>query len=78
MWLLDVKKAFGLVHAMIPNVSSDWVHVLNESTWSAKLDPFFLAMRHVLHLKMVTQCAMLERFGIFLVLADQVRDSLFK
>lgn len=31
-------------------------------------------MRRVLHLKMVTQCAMLEEFGIFLVLADKVRS----
>jgi len=30
-------------------------------------------MRRVLHLRMVTQCAMLEEFGIFLVLADKVR-----
>lgn len=30
-------------------------------------------MRRVLHLKMVAQCAMLEDFGIFLVLADKVR-----
>ena len=30
------------------------------------------ALRRVLHLKMVTQCAMLEDFGIFLVLADKV------
>ena len=30
------------------------------------------AMRRVLHLKQVTQCAMLENFGIFLVLADKV------
>ena len=30
-------------------------------------------MRRVLHLKMVTQCAMLEDFGIFLVLADKVK-----
>ncbi|KAI0091606.1 Dbl-like domain-containing protein [Irpex rosettiformis] len=29
------------------------------------------SMRRVLHLKMVTQCAMLEDFGIFLVLADR-------
>lgn len=28
-----------------------------------------VAMRRVLHLKLVTQCAMLEEFGIFLVLA---------
>jgi hypothetical protein len=30
----------------------------------------------VLHLKMVTQCAMLEDFGIFLVLADKVRRTM--
>ncbi|KAJ7708817.1 Dbl-like domain-containing protein [Mycena rosella] len=29
------------------------------------------SMRRVLHLKMVTQCAMLDEFGIFLVLADK-------
>ncbi|KAK1225868.1 Rho guanine nucleotide exchange factor [Marasmius sp. AFHP31] len=29
------------------------------------------SMRRVLHLKMVTQCAMLEEFGIFMVLADK-------
>ncbi|KAF8638446.1 hypothetical protein AX17_002203 [Amanita inopinata Kibby_2008] len=29
------------------------------------------SLRRVLHLKMVTQCAMLEEFGIFLVLADK-------
>jgi hypothetical protein len=31
-------------------------------------------MRRVLLLKMVTQCAMLEEFGIFLVLADKVQS----
>src|SRR5437588_808640 len=31
-----------------------------------------LAMRRVLNVKMVTQCAMLEDFGMFLVLADKV------
>src|ERR1700722_4545870 len=34
-------------------------------------------MRRVLHLKLVTQCAMLEDFGIFLVLADKVRSIPF-
>ncbi|KAG6885341.1 hypothetical protein C0993_002970 [Termitomyces sp. T159_Od127] len=29
------------------------------------------SMRRVLHLKLVTQCAMLEEFGIFIVLADK-------
>lgn len=37
-----------------------------------KLTNTTLAMRRVLHLKMVTQCAMLEDFGMFLVLADKV------
>jgi RHO1 GDP-GTP exchange protein 1/2 len=32
-------------------------------------------MRRALHLKMVTQCAMLEDFGIFLVLADKVKGE---
>jgi hypothetical protein len=32
------------------------------------------AMRRVLHLRMVTQCAVLEEFRIFLVLADKVHD----
>ena len=31
------------------------------------------ALHRVLHLKMVTQCAMLEEFGIFLVLANKVK-----
>jgi len=31
-----------------------------------------LALRRVLHLKMVTQCAILDEFGLFLVLADKV------
>jgi RHO1 GDP-GTP exchange protein 1/2 len=30
-----------------------------------------LALKRVLHLRNVTQCAMLEDFGIFLVLADK-------
>ena len=32
-------------------------------------------MRRVLHLRMASQCAMLEDFGIFLVLADNVCDG---
>ena len=34
-------------------------------------------MRRVLHLRMVSQCAVLEDFGLFLVLADGVRDRNF-
>lgn len=32
----------------------------------------FVAMSRVLHLKKVTQCAVLDDFGLFLVLADKV------
>jgi len=32
----------------------------------------YLAMRRVLHLPMVTQCTILDDFGLFLVLADKV------
>jgi hypothetical protein len=32
----------------------------------------FTAMTRVLHLKKVTQCAVLDEFGLFLVLADKV------
>lgn len=35
----------------------------------------FAALRRVLQLRAVTQCAMLEEFGIFLVLADKVRSK---
>lgn len=35
-----------------------------------------LALKRVLHLKHVTQCAMLEDFGIFLVLADKVGTTI--
>ena len=34
------------------------------------------ALRRVLSLKMVTQCAMLEEYGIFLVLANKVQRPL--
>jgi len=67
LWPLVVRKECGL--------GSDTIHgVRTPPLWS----PFFLtpdvrlAMRRVLHLRMVSQCAMLEDFGIFLVLADKV------
>lgn len=67
--LLDARKAYGLASAMTPDVS----HLV---CWFSLADLLFTAMRRVLHLKMVTQCAMLEDFGIFLVLADKVPSSL--
>jgi hypothetical protein len=36
------------------------------------------ALRRVLSLKMVTQCAMLEEYGIFLVLANKVMHPLVR
>ena len=67
LWPLAVRKECGL--------GSDTIHGVGIPTpWS----PLFLtlgvrlAMRRVLHLRMVSQCAMLEDFGIFLVLADKV------
>ena len=62
---LDVPKVFGLVFDMTPNVC------LMETVSLVYID-ILAAMRRVLLLKMVTQCAMLEEFGIFLVLADKV------
>lgn len=72
-WPLDVPKECGL--------GTDMIH-------SARTCPLLLnsiltpgicsAMRQVLNLRMVTQCAMLEDFNIFLVLADQVRDDDFR
>lgn len=37
---------------------------------------FSPALRRVLHLKMVSQCAILEDFGLFLVLADKVHSNM--
>jgi len=62
---LDVPREFGLVFDMTLNVC------LMETVSLVYVD-MLAAMRRVLLLKMVTQCAMLEEFGIFLVLADKV------
>jgi hypothetical protein len=60
-----VRKVSGLGSATIPDVRIALLYV--------KLLLIRLAaMRRVLHLKMVTQCGVLEDFGIFLVLADKV------
>jgi hypothetical protein len=48
-----------------------WVPFTCRASWTLKVY-WRVAMRRVLHLKQVTQCAMLEDFGIFLVLADKV------
>ena len=66
-WPLDVRKECGLGSGTIHGVC---VHPL--SLGFTLTSSFRLAMRRVLHLRMVTQCALLEDFGIFLVLADKV------
>jgi hypothetical protein len=63
---LDVRRASGLASDMIRHVSPIRTRIEELS-----FDRRTLALRRVLHLKMVTQCAMLEEFGIFLVLADK-------
>lgn len=67
---LAVPKGFGSGSAMTLDVRCV---VLNSLTYA---DGSSSAMRRVLHLKMVSQCAMLEDFGIFLVLADKVHPVL--
>ena len=63
---LDVRRASGLASDMIRHVS-----LIRTRIEEFSFDRRTLALRRVLHLKMVTQCAMLEEFGIFLVLADK-------
>lgn len=63
---LGARKACGLASVMIRDVSLT-AGLMNGIAHTEMP----LAMRRVLHLKMVTQCAMLEDFGIFLVLADK-------
>lgn len=61
-----VPKVSGLGSVTIPDVRTTFCQ------YGKLLLIRLAAMRRVLHLKMVTQCAMLEDFGIFLVLADKV------
>jgi hypothetical protein len=65
----------GKVTCSIPFNTSDGRAMMAigsaEGVWAGfKHDP--RSLKRVLHLKLVTQCAMLEDFGIFLVLADGV------
>lgn len=62
----DVQKEFGLASDMTLSVRTCFNLVIGTNICLKT------AMRRVLHLKLVTQCAMLEDFGIFLVLADKV------
>ena len=58
-----------------------WIGYRHDSRCEFMVLPYFLrmsyknqftAMTRVLHLKKVTQCAVLDEFGLFLVLADKV------
>ena len=69
-WPLDVRRECGLGSGMILGVCS-----CSHSLYFILTPGVRVAMRRVLHLRMVTQCAMLEEFGIFLVLADKVGDD---
>lgn len=71
-WPSAVRKVFGLGSDMIHGVCARPHPLCSILTPGVRL-----AMRRVLHLRMVTQCAMLEDFGIFLVLADKVRGDGF-
>jgi len=67
---LDVRKECGL--------DSDTIRgVRTPPPWSSSLLIIGVrsAMRRILHLRMVSQCAVLEDFGIFLVLADKVGQN---
>lgn len=64
----DARKAFGLGIDMIPDV-----RLLSSTSFHNSLSRVSVtALRRVLHLKMVTQCAVLEDFCLFIVLADKV------
>lgn len=64
----------GNVTCSVPFTTNDGRHLVAigcaEGVWIG-LRHDSKSMRRVLHLKLVTQCAMLEDFGIFLVLADK-------
>ena len=79
MLTLFVATADGRGLVAIGCAEGVWIGFRHDSRCTLSLLPaephadlWELAMRRVLHLKMVTQCAMLEDFGIFLVLADKV------
>lgn len=77
-WLLLVATA-GRKLVAIGCAEGIWIgfpddpkcKLLHTYTSSAVLMNRSIAMRRVLHLKTVTQCAILENIGIFLVLADK-------
>uniref|UniRef100_A0A0W0F0H3 Putative Dbl-like domain-containing protein n=1 Tax=Moniliophthora roreri TaxID=221103 RepID=A0A0W0F0H3_MONRR len=70
----DTFLSTGKVTCSVPFNTSDGRELVAigcaEGVWIGfRRDP--RSMRRVLHLRMVTQCAMLEDFGIFLILADK-------
>ena len=66
-----MQKVFGLGFARI-------LHVRTLERGFKTVKPqcfFFSALRRVLHLRMVTQCTMLDEFGLFVVLSDKVWNT---
>ena len=66
LWLLVARRVSGSVSVMILDVRNP-----EACLFALLLTSLRTAMRRVLHLKSVSQCTMLEDFGIFLVLADK-------
>ena len=71
---LVVMRGFGLGLILILNVRFAFQSLACTSHLLSWLST--TALRRVLSLKMVTQCAMLEEYGIFLVLANKVKRPL--
>ncbi|CEH18539.1 signal transducer [Ceraceosorus bombacis] len=75
---IDTGAFHGRVTCAVPFSTPDGRHLIAvgcaDGVWiGLRHDP--RSLRKVLHLKVVTQCAVLESFGIFVVLADKVLIS---
>ncbi len=74
----DPELFHGKITCAVPFATADGRHLVAigcaDGVWiGLHNDP--KSLRKVLHLKLVTQCAVLESFGIFVVLADKVLIS---
>ena len=66
--------AIGCVEGVWVGVGHDSRRMFPLRSCHAFPHPEVHTVVRVLDLRMVTQCAMLEDFGLFIVLADKVRD----
>ena len=69
---LVVMRGFGLGTTTVLSVRLRSSHVRSSVTKGLGVGASVTALRRVLYLKMVTQCAVLEELGIFFVLANKV------